>query len=78
MLKANLGIKKEDKLDWFELILKTLSAIGSEGKTLSKGTHLWTLEACSVPKRIIWSPLKQGLRIIPQCIGKCSHFKAEK
>lgn len=31
MLKANLGIKKEDKLDWFELILKTLSAIGSEG-----------------------------------------------
>lgn len=53
MLKANLGIKKEDKLNLFELILKALSAIGSEGKKLSKGTHLWTHEACSVPERII-------------------------
>lgn len=77
-VKSKFRNKKEDKLNWFELILKTLSAIGSEGKTLSKGTHLWTHEACSVPKRIIWSPLKQGLCIIPQCIGKCSHFKAEK
>lgn len=44
MLKVNLGIKKEDKFDWFELILKVLSVIGLEGKKLSKGMYLWIYE----------------------------------